>query len=245
MSDHGKKTAPGRFRMPFMVLRLVAMAAVLLLGYQAARMAVTDLSRQQQESAMVSFRQSSGTDAATVLAATRSVVDYPVAGLLAEYRADGYGLLHYAGMRAADAGIIGVAPGDVLAEYRLALDHKPTDGYLWARYGLFLSYLDPLVHRSRSLQALDRAMSLSPRDYNTMRVVADIGVRLWHEMTCDQRGRFLLVLDRAGELDDRPLNQWITRLGQPRMRAHLDELFRRYRFNPQWARASVLSCEGG
>ena len=226
---------------PVRVLLSLLMA---LVAYQAGRTAVADFSRQDQESRMEQFQKPGGGDVPSLVASAQSLQDYPVAGAFSDIRGDAYSMARYHWIRTGREGDPPLDPDLALSEYQRALMLRPRDGYLWARYGLYLSSLDTSTHRGNALGALDRAMALSPRDYITMRLVADIGVRFWHELTCPQRTRLMAMLDRAADVDDSLLNQWITQLGQPPMQSYLDNLFGQYGFNPRWARASVAACNG-
>lgn len=226
-------------------VRILLAILLTTVAYHSSRLAISDLSRQELESMMEQFHKTGGSDVSELQAAARDLQDYPFTGAFSAVRGDAYSLIRYNRSQDNQNTDVSLDTDSAVEEYRQALRMRPGDGYLWARYGLYLSSLDPGENRDSALQAMDRAMELSPRDYNTMRVVGNMGVRYWHELDCDRRTRLLTILDRAALVDDSLLSRWITQLGQQPMAKYLDSTYKRYGFNPRWARASVAACSGG
>ena len=152
------------------------MAVVLVaLAYQSGRLATNDMSRQALLAGMEMFQKSGGEDPSAVAASARSLKDYPFDGAMSGARGDAYSLLHFSWIREGRLGDPPTETEQVLTEYRKALALRPRDGYLWSRYGLFMASLEGEQFRGLAMEAFDHALKLSPRDYNTMRVVADLG----------------------------------------------------------------------
>jgi hypothetical protein len=226
-------------------LRWLLSLLLLMIAIQAFRLASSDYSRQSLLAEIQLIVTGEQQNAFNLPAATRALVDSPFPGAMADVRADALSLLHFY-VPGAPRSTPGSADDNaVISEFQSALRVRPDDGYLWAKYGNYLSSLQTPVHQAEVLAALDRALELSPRDYNTIRLAADLGVRRWPDLKCDTRRALVAVLDYAKAMDDGILARWNTRHRLKPMARYLEELYALYDFSPAWARINALNCSQG
>ena len=179
-----------------------------------------------------------------LLVEIRSLADYPFEGAMADTRADALALLYFFTLQSGSGSENLPERDEVPGEYRTALSIRPNDGYLWARYGLFLAGVDSGDFQPGVQQALKQALALSPRDYNTMRILADLGMQYWPELDCAERRLLVVMLENAESVDDGILSRWNTVHGQLPIGAYLQDLYARHGFSLRWAKINTLNCRG-
>ena len=229
-----------------MVLRIFTVVLLAILAVNAARLAGSETARQEVHAMMTSMqtRQNDDFDALNIAARALSSVE-PFRGAFADIQADALSTI---ALMSSDrfAGDNGISlHTDIRASYRTALEIKPEDGYLWARYAVFLDHQFGSEQRDKILHALKRAFNLGARDYNTIRLVGKLGIKRWPWLNCDDRRRLVDILEYAETVDDQILARWNSDLRLSRLQADLEQQAERYGFNLRWAGLHVNRCGAG
>ncbi len=235
---------PGRWITSAPVRWLLAVL-FLLLSWQAFQLAAIDLARQSLRVDMQALQSGGDVTREELSARANALVDRPFDGAQADVRADALALAAYASRDAQGDMPAHTDAARTIRDYRLALTVRPADGSLWARYGYFLSSLHDADQEVAIRDAFDQALELSPRDYNTMRLLADLGIRLWPVLGCASREALVSLLDHAAKIDDHILSRWNTVFGQRPMARYLDELYSHHQFSIRWARIQAAQCASG
>ncbi len=130
---------------------------------------------------------------------------------------------------------------ELIPWYNLALDYKPYNGYLWA--ALANVYSISGKRENEYYLALNSAFNYGSRDYNTMRLLATIGVRDWPHLKCEQMHQVVSLLDRLKDYDDVIISVRNTNLGLTAARKKYTQLLEKYQFNMAWARRQSGLCK--
>lgn len=225
-------------------IRYSAALGSLILGAMAFQLAGIETARQEIRVLMASLQTLNSQDFELLISkAKRLPVNTPFAGALTETRADAMALVEYMDGGGQLPTVRNLRHEEILDDYQRALDNTPNDGYLWARYAYFLDYLSESGRSETISLALSRAVEWAPKDYNTIRLVIDLGIKRWPWLSCSGRRQVMQMLDHANSIDDHILARWNTDLRKRPLQQHLEEQYRHYAFNPLWARKTLAQCE--
>ena len=217
-------------------------ALLMLVAVHMFRLAGIDFMRQSLRADMAVLQTGGEIEPEAIRDSARSLPDYPFWGALADTRADALSLLSFINPQLG-SGRVGAADSEEISNaFSIALAVRPKDGYLWARYGFFLENRAGPEMRGQSLAAMMQALALSPRDYNTIRLVAEVGVRRWPELGCAERQSLVAMLSEAMSIDDSMLSRWNVVHHQAPVSRHLEDLFVRYDFDLRWASINAANC---
>ncbi len=214
-----------------------------VLGVMAFQLAGIETARQEVRALMVSLQTRSSQDFKLLSSKAEELpVNMPFADALMETRADAMALIEYMNGGGQPSTARNFRHEEILKDFHRALEVTPNDGYLWARYAYFLDYVSEPGRSETISLALSRAVEWGPKDYNTIRLVIDIGVKRWPWLPCSGRRQVIKMLDHADSIDDHMLARWNTDLRKRPLQQHLEEHYRHYAFNPLWARKSLEQC---
>ena len=138
------------------------------------------------------------------------------------------------------AGASPVSELEVKDSYITALKYHPYDGYLWAKLAYHISRLEGV--NQPMLAALDSAMNYARNDYNTFKVLLEIGVRDWPRFDCNYKEKMLGVVNDSLHVDDRLLSRWNGERGHMKIDGYVTSLMEFYSFDPLWAVNEVNQC---
>ena len=229
-----------------MVLRIFSVVILAVLAVNAARFVGSETARQEVQAMMASIqtRQTDNFDALNLAARALSSVE-PFQGAFADVQADALSTIAFLSSDSIAGDGSNSLDKDIRTLYKTALEIKPRDGYLWARYAVFLDHQFGSEQRDEILHALKQAFRIGARDYNTIRLVGKLGIKRWPWLNCDDRSRLVGVLEYAETVDDLILARWNSDLRLSRLQADLEQQYERYGFNLQWARLYVNRCGAG
>ena len=229
-----------------LLIYYVFSVVIAISAYDAARYVVAEASNQTVRNLMASIQNRRGDNLELLMRSAEDLVRVePFAGALAATRADAMAMVHYLSPSLDLLAEIGLDLGEARKLFRRALEITPSDGYLWARYALFLDYFADLDQLNESSYALFQAMKNGPRDYNTMRIISELGIKKWPWLSCSQRQLLVQILDYAGSVDDLILARWNTDHRFLPLKQHLDKQYQYYEFDLAWAKRHVARCMEG
>lgn len=216
---------------------------MVVLAFGAARYVTAESAHQTVRNLMTSIQNRRSNDIERL---ARSAEDLPkvepFAGALAATKADAMAMVIYMSSSRGFLAEFELDYDEVRELFRRALEITPKDGYLWARYAVFLDYLSDLSQSSETSHALYQAMLNGSRDYNTVRLVVELGIKRWPWLTCSQRKLLVQILDYAESVDDQILARWNTDLRFQPLKQHLQRQYQYYKFDLVWAKRHVSRC---
>lgn len=226
-----------------LVLQVIAALLSAVLAINATRFIESEIAKQEVQALTTSIqnRRSNNFDELDSSARALSMAE-PFRGALAEIQADALSTIVYLSPeRLGSDGLVSFY-ADIRKLYEKALQLKSRNGYLWARYAVFLDHAYGAAQRDGIFSALSHAIDSGPRDYNTIRLVARLGIKRWPWLNCEYRGRLVDILGYAETVDDQILARWNSDLRISRLQADLEQQYKHYGFNLQWARLHVNRC---
>jgi hypothetical protein len=218
-------------------------AATAVLAFGAARYVTAESANQSVRNLMTSIqnRRSENLERLVKSAEDLPKVE-PFAGALAATRADAMAMIVYMSPSFDSVSEFEMGYDEVRGLFQRALEITPKDGYLWARYAFFLDHLSGLSQSNETSHALFQAMLNGSRDYNTVRLTSELGIKRWPWLTCSQRKRLVQILDYAESVDDQILSMWNTDLRLESLKQHLQKQYEYYEFDLEWAKRHVSRC---
>ena len=230
-------------------LALIGTTAALVLMLKGVLNIISvEMVRHQVKGLMQTIQEARGSDLVTRLDALAQLSaglsdSAPFEKAMAETKADAQALVYYYRAQGEELSSTPMEPRQIIEEYQSALEIKPRDGSLWARYAFFLRSTQQRDTKEDLQDALLKALKYGAFDYNTMRSVGEMGIRSWPVLDCSLRVRIVELLERAENIDDHLLSRWNTQLGQKSLATSLKEWYESYGFNLKWAKRSVISCD--
>lgn len=216
---------------------------MVFLAFGAARYVTAESANQNVRNLMTSIQNRRSDNIERLI---RSAEDLPkvepFAGALAATKADAMAMIIYMSHSPDSLGEFELDYNEVRALFRHALEITPKDGYLWARYALFLDYLSDPSQSNEASHALLQAMLNGSRDYNTVRLTSELGIKRWPWLSCSQRRLLVQILGYAESVDDQILGMWNTNLRSQSLKQHLQKQYQYYKFDLAWARRHVSGC---
>ena len=214
----------------------------ILIGLAAATLNLpalinADLSRQSLDKVMIDFQRSHRKDPEVLeKIAQRFPTDVPFKYALSAYKADALVTMKHFNDDAK------TWDQDITESYQNALIIRPQDGYLWAKFARFLGGQSGSSNKNQFLKAMENAFNYGKYDYNTIRQLAETGMRNWPVLNCNLKSNVLSLLQRSKEIDDSMLSQWNTSMGRRILSEDVDRWAKTYQFNLRWAKINIESC---
>ena len=226
-----------------LVLRVTAALLIAVLAVNAARFRGSETAKQQVQAmtASIQNRHNENFDELESSARSLSFVE-PFHGAFAEIQADALSTVALMSPERFGGDSLVSFYADVRKLYQRALSIKTRNGYLWARYAVFLDHAYGAEQRDEISSALSQAIDAGSRDYNTIRLVGRLGIKRWPWLSCEHRRRLVDILGYAATVNDLILARWNSDLRLSRLQADLEQQYKHYGFNLQWARSHVNRC---
>ncbi|MGI9319005.1 MAG: hypothetical protein ACR2QW_16890 [bacterium] len=215
----------------------------IVLAVNAMRLARVETDRQEVRSLMLLIQTRRSEDFELLISRVKELSNtQPFNNAMAETRADAMAMTVYMSPDNQLNTGSEIKHQEILEQYRRALQITPKDSYLWSRYALFLDHVSLPGRSDQISHALSQAISLGSKDYNTVRLAGQLGIKRWPWLNCAERQQLVQVLEFAEELDDRILARWNTDLRLLRLKEYLQVQYQHYGFNLKWAQRQAARC---
>ncbi len=235
-----KKLTRPLWILPWSLLAL----AIGLIAIRSAQLVSVETARQDLQHLMSDLRKGSSNDIALLVLKADSVPDtIPFPHALAETRADARVLANYLLHISKETGSKQIDITSIGIDFRHALEDKPGNGFLWAKYALFLQSNQIEQGDVNFQYGLSRALYLGPQDYNTIKTAIEVGIRGWPRLNCELATKVMNLIEQAQRIDDHSLSRWNTELGQKLIGEHVKDLYKIHGFNPRWAKKRLSQCK--
>ena len=225
------------------VSHIVVVSLVVVLAVNAIRFGKSEIHKQEVQSMTISIQTRQSENFEELDSSARGLVlSEPFRGAFASIQADALSTVVLMSPQIHEPGSLNSTYWEIRELYRTALEITPENGYLWARYAVFVDHVYGAEQREQIISAWSEAIDAGARDYNTIRLIGKLGIKRWPWLSCEDRGRLVDILGYAESVDDLILARWNSDLRFSQLQKDLEQQSRHYGFNLTWARLHASRC---